>query len=130
MGKQKKRDQISTVIGPDVYIKGEVCSLGTVHVEGRVEGNVVSHGDVLIGEQAVLKASLKGKRIIINGEVHGDVEAVQGVKINATGKVFGKITGDRLYIEEGGIYKGEVNMDVIASQNTFEGNYEFKPLNA
>ena len=30
-------------------------------------------------------------------------------------------SGDQLKIEEGGIYKGKVNMDVISSKNAYEG---------
>ena len=40
--------------------------------------------------------------------------------------VFGDISGDKLTIDEGGVYKGKVNMDVISSKNVYEGAFQFK----
>lgn len=117
----------TTIISHDIHIKGEVHALGPIHVEGRVEGSIISKSYITIGELAVVKANLTANEIVVNGEVQGNVEALKGIKINQTGKVFGNIKGDRLIIEEGGLYQGNVNMDVIASQNIYEGHFEFKP---
>ena len=123
----KKNNINTTIIGHDIHIKGEVQALGPIHVDGRVEGSIVSKNHITIGELAVVKADLTANEIVVDGEVHGNVEAYEGIKINSTGKVFGNITGDRMIIEEGGLYQGNVNMDVIASQNMYEGHFEFRP---
>jgi len=43
--------------------------------------------------------------------------------------LYGDITGDRLIIEEGGIYKGKVNMDIISSKNLYEGKFQLVKAN-
>ena len=44
-----------------------------------------------------------------------------GLHICKTGKVYGNVTGDQLIIEEGAIYRGKVNMDIISAKNAYEG---------
>ena len=78
-----------------------------------------------IGSKSCIKGNVYAKRVIIAGEVNGNVEATQGLKITKTGRVYGDLSGDRLIVEEGGIYKGRVNMDIISSQNLYEGKVEF-----
>ena len=45
----------------------------------------------------------------------------KSLEINKTVKVYGNISGDQLKIEEGGIFKGKVNMDIISAKNAYEG---------
>ena len=115
---------VNTVIGEETELKGSIHSQGSIRIEGALEGDVVSQGEVFIGEKSCLKANVYGQRVVVAGEVTGNVEAVKGIKICSTGKVYGDISGDRLIVEEGGIYKGKVNMDVISSRNLYEGKFE------
>lgn len=115
---------INTIIGEESEFKGAIHSQGSVRIEGRLEGEVFAEGEVYIGEKSYVKANIFGKRVVISGEVNGNVEAINGLKICKTGRVYGDISGNRLIIEEGGIYKGKVNMDVISSNNLYEGKFE------
>ena len=78
----KKNNIDTTIIGHDIYIKGEVHALGPILVEGRVEGSMVSKSYINIGENAVVKADLVANEIVVDGEVQGNVEALEGIKIN------------------------------------------------
>ncbi|NQY73648.1 MAG: polymer-forming cytoskeletal protein [Candidatus Margulisbacteria bacterium] len=115
---------VSTLIGEESEFKGTIQSIGSVHIEGKLEGEIRSQGEVYVGLKSKVKASIYGKRVIIAGEVTGNIEALNGLKICTTGRVYGDISGDRLIVEEGAIYKGKVNMDIISSKNLYEGNFE------
>jgi len=117
-------DLVNTLVGEESEFKGTIHSQGSIRIEGALEGEVISQGEVYIGEKSIVKADIFGRRVVIAGEVTGKVEAIQGLKICATGKVHGDISGDRLIVEEGGIYKGKVNMDVISAKNLYEGKFE------
>lgn len=117
-------DMVNTIIGEESEIKGAIHSQGSIRIEGTVEGDIVSQGEVVVGEHSTVKANIYGRRVVVAGVVMGNVEAINGLKICRTGKVYGDIAGDRLIIEEGGIYKGKVNMDVISSSNLYEGKFE------
>ena len=124
-----KSDLVNTLVGEESEFKGTIHSQGSIRIEGSLDGEVISQGEVYIGENSKVKADVFGRTVIIAGEVTGKVEAIQGLKICSTGKVYGDIAGDRLIIEEGGVYKGKVNMDVISSKNLYEGKFEIVQSN-
>jgi cytoskeletal protein CcmA (bactofilin family) len=117
-----KNELVNTLVGEEASVKGVIETQRSIRIEGTVEGTIHSKGEVYIGEKSKVKADVYGQKIIIAGEVTGNVEAVSGLHICKTGKVYGNITGDQLIIEEGAIYRGKVNMDIISSKNAYEGN--------
>jgi len=117
-------DIISTYIGKGTDFKGTIHTQGSLHIEGNMEGEIHSQGEVFIGESSKVRSNIIAKHIVISGEVIGNVEALKGLEITKRGRLYGNITGDQLTIEEGAIYKGRVNMDVISSQNVYEGHLE------
>ena len=119
--KRYKNEIVNTIIGEDSHFKGSLNTQKSVRIEGSFEGEINSQGEIFIGEHSKVKANIFGKTIIIAGEIVGNVEAASGLKITKTGKVYGDITGDQLIIDEGAIYKGNVNMDIISSVNPYEG---------
>ena len=112
---------INTIIGEESSITGVLHSQRSIRIEGQLEGEIHSQGEVYIGEHSKVKANIIGKSVIVAGEVIGNIEALKGLHIRKTGKVYGDISGDHLLIEEGGIYRGKVNMDIISSKNEYEG---------
>ena len=120
--KKFKADIVTTIIGEDVFVKGSIHTQRSVKIEGSFEGEINSKSEVFIGPKSKVKATIIAKRIIVAGEIIGDIEASSGINILNTGKVFGNISGDQLNIEEGAIYKGSVNMDIISSKSIYEGD--------
>lgn len=116
----KSAGTIYTVIGPDASIKGTIDSQESLRIEGTFEGKINSQGEVFVGEGAVVNADIYGRRVIVAGEVKGLIEAINGLEITGTGRVYGDITGDRLIVDEGAVYKGNVNMDIITSKRKYE----------
>lgn len=118
---------LSTVIGQDTFFKGVIHTQRSIRIEGDFEGEINSQGEVYIGEKSKCKANIFGKKVIVAGEVIGSIECTGGLQITQTGKVYGDISGDQLIIDEGAIYKGKVNMDLISSQNVYEGPLKLAP---
>ncbi len=120
--KKTKRDSsgIYTILGPDTSFKGTIDAQESMRIEGNFEGTINSQGEVYIGEGAVVNADVYGKRVIVAGELKGTIEAINGLEITGTGRVYGDITGDRLIVDEGAVYKGNVNMDIITSKKKYE----------
>ena len=122
---QKKKyntDLINTVLGEDASFKGVLHSQRSIRIDGSFEGEINSQGEVFIGQESSVKANIFSKTVVVAGEVIGNIESIKSLHILKTGKVYGDISGDQLTIDEGGIYKGKVNMDIISSKNTYEGN--------
>ena len=125
--KQKTKfnsENINTFIGEETEFKGVLNSQGSLRIEGSIEGEINSQGEVYLGPKSKAKGNITAKKVIVAGELIGNIEAIKGLKICSTGKIYGDITGDRLIIEEGAIYKGKVNKNIISSQNIYEGKFE------
>ncbi|MEK9658059.1 MAG: polymer-forming cytoskeletal protein [bacterium] len=131
MVRRKKIDDtiVSSIVGEDTRFVGNLNTESSVRIEGSFEGNIFSQGDVYIGAQSHVKGGIIAKMIYISGEVIGNIEALKGITISNTGRVYGDIKGDHLNIEEGGLYKGKVLMDVLSSENRYETVQSFSRAN-
>lgn len=118
--KGKDFSGVYTVIGTETTIKGTIDAQESLRIEGVFEGAINAQGDVYVGEGATVKAKIHGRRVVIAGETHGNIEALNGLEILSTGRVYGDITGDRLIVDEGAIYKGNVKMDIITSRRSYD----------
>lgn len=101
---------IETVIGPSVTLEGNFNGSGNVFIEGKVHGTLSTSGNIRIGDQAKIKADVKGADIYIAGEVHGNIQAKERLELSATAKVFGNIESKILHIEAGAFFSGKSNM--------------------
>ena len=122
--KKYRTDIVNTVIGEDSTVKGGLLSQRSIRIEGSFEGEVNSQGEVYIGQKSKVKATLIAKHVVVGGEVIGNIEAIKSLHILKTGRVYGDIAGDELKIDEGGVYKGKVNMDIISAKNAYEGSFQ------
>tara|TARA_B100001094_G_C17801662_1_gene609432 strand:+ start:216 stop:608 length:393 start_codon:yes stop_codon:yes gene_type:complete len=122
--KKYRTELVNTVIGEDSAIKGVLHSQRSIRVEGTFEGEINSQGEVYIGQKSQVKATLIAKHVVVAGEVIGNIEAIKSLHILKTGRVYGDIAGDELKIDEGGVYKGKVNMDIISAKNAYEGSFQ------
>ncbi len=119
--KKYRTDIINTVLGEDASFKGILHSQRSIRIDGTFEGEINSQGEVFIGAGCTVKANVFAKTVVVAGEIIGNIEAIKGLHILKTGRVYGDISGDQLTIDEGGVYKGKVNMDTISSKNSYEG---------
>ncbi len=121
--KRRKTELITSILGEKTHVKGTLNSEASLCIEGQFEGDIYSQGDVYIGQKSSVKANIKATRVIVSGEVIGTIDVKKKVEITKTGKVYGHIYATQLLVEEGGIYKGQVNMDVPSSRHIFEGDF-------
>lgn len=111
-------NNIDTVIGINVSVKGNLYNKGSIQVNGFVEGEVKSEENVMIGETAKIKGPVIAKTIEVSGEIRGIVESSERLEINPTGKVFGDINAKTLIIKEGALFVGKSIMPGNSSEAT------------
>jgi cytoskeletal protein CcmA (bactofilin family) len=97
---------VTSVIGADCTIRGEVRCSGTIRVDGAVEGTVEAEDTIMIGQNAKVNAALHAKQIVIGGEVHGNVAAEETLEIQSTGSLYGDIQASKLTMALGVIFQG------------------------
>jgi cytoskeletal protein CcmA (bactofilin family) len=115
MKKETKTDRISTFIGADASIDGAIEFKGTIRVDGRVKGKIVSSGGtVVVGEKAAVDAELNVNVAVVMGEVKGKIEAKERIEVYPPGRVIGDIQSPVISIEPGGVFNGNCVMKAAA----------------
>lgn len=100
-------ENVDTIIGINVNLKGNLKNKGSIQVNGSIEGEIRSDESITIGETASVKGPVVAKTIEISGSVKGLVEASEKLEINPTGKVVGDINVKTLIIKPGAVFVGK-----------------------
>jgi cytoskeletal protein CcmA (bactofilin family) len=95
------------VLSTDVEIKGIVKFTNDLVVDGKIEGEIHSDGNLTVGENARIKAEIKTATVIVYGKVHGNLTATDRVELKASAEVVGDIKAKTLSIEAGAIFVGK-----------------------
>lgn len=109
-------NHLDTLIGKAVVVEGRLESSGDVQINGQFTGEIKIEGDLIIGEQAKVKAEIEATNAYVAGEVEGTIEAKEKLEILETGRVTGNVTSQALSIEPGGILKGSSEMQEISEE--------------
>jgi len=101
----------SARIGPGLEIEGEIHGDEDLILDGRVRGSVsLGKHQLLIGEAGSAQADVSAKKVVVFGEVIGNIQATEIVELRRTAKVKGNIRTASLRIEEGAKLEGRVEM--------------------
>jgi len=103
-------EKLDTIIGKDTHLEGTIRAKGTIRVDGRVEGQLVSEGDLVIGDTGKIQGDIKAKNVIVSGKVLGNLIVQGKVEMSPSGSVQGDITAAKLVIDEGAIFDGNCSM--------------------
>jgi cytoskeletal protein CcmA (bactofilin family) len=114
------------VLSSDVEIKGSVKFQHDLIVDGKIEGDIQSTGNLTIGENARIKAEVKTGTVIVYGKVHGNLTAVERVELKSSAEVIGDIKAKTLTIEAGAIFVGKSTIGTPSQAAPAQP--EFKPV--
>lgn len=106
----RKREE--KILDVDASMQGNMIFRDPVNlrINGTFEGSLDTKGNLTIGENASIKANVKGEVITVAGTVYGDIEATKSMKLVPPCKVIGNISAPILSIGEGAIFEGECRM--------------------
>jgi cytoskeletal protein CcmA (bactofilin family) len=109
--------QVHTILGPESSFEGKLSFQGTVRIDGRFSGEVVTNDVLVVGEGAVVKAEMDVGSIVINGEVNGNIRAKHAVEIHAPGKLRGNVETPKLVIDSGVVFEGSAKMENLGQKS-------------
>lgn len=104
------QEAITSIIGEDAIINGELNSNTSIRVDGKVIGNISAQNLIIVGEKAEIKGNLNSASIIVFGTLIGNIEATE-IQLKKTGIVNGDISVAIIEIEKGGRYNGNLLMN-------------------
>jgi cytoskeletal protein CcmA (bactofilin family) len=100
-----------SMIGKSIRIKGEIVASDPVYVYGNVEGTIKApEHRVTIGKEGRVKADIHAREVVIMGEVCGNLDGRERVEIRSDGSLLGDLSTSRIYIEEGAVLSGSIDV--------------------
>jgi cytoskeletal protein CcmA (bactofilin family) len=107
---------IHTLLGKGSEFNGKLTFKGQVRIDGKFTGQIETDDTIVIGDGALVEASIIGGTVIIHGTVVGNVTAKQILELKQPGKVKGDLHTPALTIERGASYDGTCKMDGSAGR--------------
>jgi cytoskeletal protein CcmA (bactofilin family) len=110
----KPAQEITTLLGKDTRVTGDVEFAGGLHLDGTIVGNVMAAeeaGDgasLSVSEGGVVEGSVRAPEVVLNGTVKGDVTATRRVELGPTAKVVGNVVYHLIEMEIGAEVNGKL----------------------
>jgi cytoskeletal protein CcmA (bactofilin family) len=113
-----EHDSAGTVIGADTVIKGEMTVQNRARILGRFEGTIDSKGQVEVADKAVCKADVSASTIAVDGQIEGNITALEKAHLNGTARIVGDLVASKLVVTEGAAFKGHLHVgpDAVKGQ--------------
>jgi len=103
-------NEFETVIGPSVKVKGDFNAQGNIIVDGIVDGNLKTAGNLEVGEKAKVTANIEAGEAKIGGQIKGNIKVKGFLEVTATAKISGDIEAAHISIERGATFNGKCVM--------------------
>lgn len=103
-------DKVNTVIGKDTCFKGSIKAKGLIRIDGEMEGEIETQGDVVIGEGGKVNLELKARHVAIAGRFEGSLEAEGKLEIKNSGIIIGSVKTNGLLVDDGAVFSGSMEM--------------------
>ena len=87
-------------------IEGKYTFNGSVMLNGKFSGEIVSSDSLIIGEKGIVNATVRAGIVLVNGEVIGNVFATERVELRGTARVYGDVEAPVIVVEEGVHFEG------------------------
>lgn len=106
------RDRKLSVIGKTLVFKGKLFAEEDLLIQGRVEGSIRHNAtNLTIGANGDVQADIDAQRVIVQGNVRGDIRASDTVTVEPSARVNGNVYAPRVGLKEGAKFKGSIDMD-------------------
>ena len=99
-----------TILSPDIDFTGSLRFEKPFLIRGKVSGEINATGLLVVDEEAVVNANINALKVLIRGQVKGDVTAVEKVEVTVTGRLAGNVTAPEILMETGCIFNGRCTM--------------------
>ena len=130
MANNNQSQNLDTLIGQKSTIKGDLTFSGLMHVDGSIEGSIVSlteNDTLIISETGQVSGTVKSGNMVINGTVEGDITATGKIEVASKARVNGNIYYVNIEMETGSqvngklIYQGGEVTQLVSKKSEKDG---------
>lgn len=101
-------------LSSDVCIKGSISFSSELVIDGHVEGDIMSEGNLTVGTNGKVIGDIQVGSVTIQGLVEGNVLATDRCALRAGGSLEGDIESPRLAMDEDASFIGSATIKAAA----------------
>ena len=101
---------VDAYIGKGSKVVGTLTFTGPVEISGEVEGEVQARDRLVIGQTALVRATVNGTDVLVEGTVEGDIVASERLSLKKSAVIRGNINCSVLSMDEGVVFDGSCKM--------------------
>ena len=94
------------ILGSDVEITGSIKFKTDLFIDGKVHGDIVSPGNLTLGEHSEIHGEIKTKSVIVQGNATANITVEDRCELKAGSTLTGDLKSARLIIEDGATFLG------------------------
>ena len=96
----KTHDKITsaTIITSCMEVTGNLHGSDTVHIDGKVVGDIIVSNTLVIGKSGLVQGEVKAKNAIINGKLEGSI-ICETLEVMETGEISKQIQADTMILD-------------------------------
>lgn len=94
------------ILSNDVEIKGTIRFNDELLFDGKLEGEVISDGTLILGENSEVQGEIRTKAVSLSGRVQGNITVEEKCELKGRAQLIGDLKAARLVIEEGATFVG------------------------
>ncbi|WP_045728340.1 polymer-forming cytoskeletal protein [Xanthomonas sp. GPE 39] len=98
-----------SLIAADISIEGKIEGSGHIRIAGKFKGDVNVQGDLTIETGAKLSGGVRAEKVIIAGELEGNIESASRVELLASGVLIGDVKAGSLTVAAGSRMRGQAD---------------------
>jgi cytoskeletal protein CcmA (bactofilin family) len=110
--------ELNALLGKGSQFEGKLIFEGTVRIDGKFSGEIISTDQLIIGEGAEVKANVKVGTLTCLGDYQGEATASKAIELKAPAKVRGNLSTASIVIDRGVFFDGTCKMDTGGSSPT------------
>jgi cytoskeletal protein CcmA (bactofilin family) len=118
-GTKMPNEKIEFCVSAESVITGNIQTKNDIRVDGQVDGDINTTGNVYISFGAKVSGNVTGMDIHIDGEVKGNINAAGEFMMYTNASLSGDIKAAGIRVEKGTVYDGRLSiaMDVTIQAN-------------
>lgn len=96
-------------------ISGKIIAATDYRIDGKINGEIQCGGRIIIGDKGLVKGNIIAKNMEISGNVEGNIAVENILTLRAHSVVNADITTDKIIIELGAQFNGNLKMPYLKS---------------
>ena len=105
-----KNNNISSIVGPEMEIKGDVSVKGDLLIYGTIHGDVKSSGDIITAKDSVINGNMESQNASISGKIKGNLAIKSKITLKKNAHLEGNLKAAIITLEEGAKFDGMCSM--------------------